>query len=87
MRAWIGKRLRLQRRRINHRYRPARIYALVLAVLLTLWEWAGLRGRYFWGEPRSLSEIWWHFPVSAVAFFVGFLLWPFHDRMDDEPRG
>jgi hypothetical protein len=86
MRALTRERLRLARRRINHRYGRARFYALVFGGLFTVWDWAGLRGGYFWGEPRSLSEIWWHFPVIAAALFLGFLLWPFHDRMDDGPR-
>jgi hypothetical protein len=87
MREQLRTRLRLQRWRINHRYRQALLFALLFAGLLMLMEWAGFRNKFVgWRDPRPLNEIWWHLPIYVAFFFVGFILWPFHDRMDDGPR-
>ena len=29
-----------------------------------------------WGDPKSLSEIWWHFPLLLGAWSIVFWLWP-----------
>jgi ABC-type transport system involved in cytochrome c biogenesis permease subunit len=82
----LKPRLWLQHRRINHRYRRARIISLVGGTLLTLMAWAGYSGRFRpWGDPKPLAEVWWILPVSAAFIFLVLLLWPFRDEYDDWP--
>jgi hypothetical protein len=84
----LRQRLRLQRRRINHRYGQAMFYAVLAAGLTVVIELAGWRGSYaIWGDPQNLTKVWWHFPLIAAGVFLGILFWPFHEDIDDEPRG
>lgn len=44
-----------------------------LSVLCFLFDWGGFRGKFIpWGDPRTLSEIWWHFPVIVAVLTAGF---------------
>ena len=44
------------------------LVATGLATFLFLCDWAGYRGRFVpWGDPKSLSDIWWHFPIILIA--------------------
>jgi hypothetical protein len=58
------------------------------AGLTVVIELAGWRGSYaIWGDPQNLTKVWWHFPLIAAGVFLGILFWPFHEDIDDEPRG
>jgi hypothetical protein len=78
-------RLRLMRRRFRRRRQRAAGLALAFAMILFLFQWAGYQGKFQpLGEPRPLSEIWWHFPAMAGAFFVLMMAWPWRiDFYDD----
>jgi hypothetical protein len=44
---------------------------LLVAGLFFLWDWGGYRGKFEpWGDPRSLADIWWHFPLMFVAVAI-----------------
>jgi hypothetical protein len=35
---------------------------------LFLFDWGGYRGKFEpWGDPRSLADVWWHFPLMFAA--------------------
>jgi len=79
-------RIRLQRRRLNHRYRKVRSFALIMGGIMTLLEWVGYAGKFRpWGDPKPLSDVWWHFPIYAAVFFLLFSLWPFRLQYVDWP--
>jgi len=77
-------RLRLMRRRFRRRLQRAIGIAAFLGVMLFLLDWAGYSGKFRpWGDPRSLSEIWWHFPAIVGAFFFFMMLWPWRIDLHD----
>ena len=44
------------------------VISFLLAAFCFAWDWGGYRGKLMpWGDPRLLSDIWWHFPL----YFVG----------------
>jgi hypothetical protein len=76
-------RLRLMRLRVRRRYPKVVWAALFVATMTTLMRWAGLRPRYFWGDPISLGEALGTFLPVAVGAFLLLLLWPWRDEMFD----
>lgn len=47
------------------------LVALGCASFLFLCDWAGYREKPApWGDPKSLSEIWWHFPLILAAALI-----------------
>jgi hypothetical protein len=77
----MAVRTRLLRRRLRRRYQRVIWLSLVVATLLTLMKWGGLRRYYFWGDPIPLTEALWYFPLVAATVFVLLMLWPW--RFDD----
>jgi len=56
----------------------------VCGVIIFLFDWAGYQGKFLpFGNPRSLAEIWWHFPAVVVLFFFLMLLWPWRRDSHD----
>jgi hypothetical protein len=50
--------------------------ALVITVVFFIFDWGGYRGKFApWGDPRPLSEVWWHFAAvlslsSALTYGI-----------------
>jgi hypothetical protein len=77
--------MRLMRRRVQQRWRRALVFGVVGGAIVFLADWAGWRGNVQpWGDPRPLTDVWWHFPVFVAVCFALTLLWPF--RLDDYDR-
>jgi predicted membrane channel-forming protein YqfA (hemolysin III family) len=59
-------------------------FAAIFGVMLFLLDWAGYSGKFRpWVDPRPLSEIWWHLPATAGAFFFLMTLWPWRIDLHD----
>jgi len=73
--------------RVFHGYRIVLLLAFVLSLISFVGDWAGYRGKYeSMGDPRPLSEIWWHFPLMFAALSIFFFLLAKHGR-DEDPGG
>lgn len=49
------------------------LVATCFASFLFLCDWGGYRGKFApWGDPKALSDIWWHFPLILATTLVVF---------------
>ena len=47
------------------------VIASLIGGFFFLWDWGGYRGKFEpWGDPRSLADIWWHFPLMVLAVAI-----------------
>lgn len=76
---------RLMRRRFRARLERVALLAICAGTIWFCAELAGFRGPAMpLGEPRYLSDIWWHLPVKIAGLALAMLLWPWRvDRWDD----
>jgi uncharacterized membrane protein len=59
------------------------IVSVAAAALFTACQWAGIRSKFgrfgggpAWGSPVPFKDVWWHFPMFAVVFFLLFVIGP-----------
>jgi hypothetical protein len=51
--------------------------ASIAGSFLFVLEWVGYRRKFeVLGEPRAISEIWWHLPAFIVFCALVMILWP-----------